>query len=77
VALKSIGSPIAGDIRYAAVEDAKKEERAYLHAFALVFTLNKEKYAFVCEPTQGERFRSESYKNQLELWSSPWDFFKK
>ncbi len=77
VALKSIGSPIAGDIRYAAVEDAKKEERAYLHAFALVFTLNKEKYSFVCNPKQGERFTNEMYKKQLLLWSNPWDFFKK
>jgi tRNA pseudouridine32 synthase/23S rRNA pseudouridine746 synthase len=39
VALKSLGAPIAGDMRYSAVEEAKEEERGYLHAYALKFNL--------------------------------------
>jgi len=76
VALKSIGSPIAGDIRYAAAEEAKKEERGYLHAYALVFTLEGETYSFVCEPKEGERYNSDEFKKQLVLWQEPWTLFK-
>jgi len=75
VALKSIGSPIAGDIRYAAVEDAKLEERGYLHAYALKFELNEEVFSFVCKPSHGERFLSEECKKQLELYKQPWTLF--
>lgn len=35
VALKALGSPILGDVRYAAAEAAEKEDRTYLHAAAL------------------------------------------
>ena len=76
VALKSIGSPIAGDIRYAAVEEAKKEQRGYLHAYALNFTLNEEVYSFVCEPKEGERYNSDEFKEQLVVWKEPWKLFK-
>ncbi len=76
VALKSIGSPIAGDIRYSAVEDAKLEERGYLHAYALSFTLNEIAYSFVCPPQSGERFLSEACSKQLLLWKEPWSLFK-
>jgi len=76
VALKSIGSPIAGDIRYAFADEAKKEDRGYLHAFALNFTLNDEEFSFISEPDFGERYLSNEAKNQIKLWMKPWDFFK-
>jgi len=76
VALKSIGSPIAGDIRYAAVEDAKTEERGYLHAYALKFSLDDVEFSFVCEPKEGERFVSEECKKALLVWNKPWELFK-
>jgi len=76
VALKSLGSPISGDMRYAAVEDAKLEDRGYLHAYALRFELNEEVFSFVCEPTGGERFLSDECVSQLLLWSKPWELFK-
>ena len=76
VALKSIGSPIAGDSRYAAVEEASKEERGYLHAYALSFSLENEVFSFVCEPNVGERFLSVECKEAVELWSNPWELFK-
>ena len=75
VALKSLGSPIAGDIRYAAVEDASKEDRGYLHAYALQFVLDGKEYSFVCLPQEGERFISEEFKAQIQQWSEPWAQF--
>ena len=75
VALKSMGSPVAGDIRYAASDDAKTEERGYLHAYALRFTLNGELFSFVCLPDAGERFLSDECVQQLSLWSEPWTLF--
>ncbi len=76
VALKSIGSPISGDIRYANADEAKKEERGYLHAFALRFTMEGEEFSFLCPPTEGERFLSQEAQEQLKNWSKPWELFK-
>lgn len=75
VALKSLGSPIAGDERYAQADEARKEDRGYLHAYALRFTLNGENFEFVSPPDEGERFISTECKNQLEIWSKPWELF--
>lgn len=75
VALKSLGSPIAGDERYAASDEARKEERGYLHAYALRFHLNGEPFAFVASPDEGERFMSSECTLQLGLWNQPWEQF--
>jgi tRNA pseudouridine32 synthase/23S rRNA pseudouridine746 synthase len=75
VALKSLGSPIAGDERYAHAEEARKEERGYLHAYALRFRLNGEAFEFVYAPEEGERFVSDVCRLQLETWSKPWELF--
>jgi len=75
VALKSIGSPIAGDERYAASEEAKKEDRGYLHAYALKFTLDAKEFSFICEPTEGQRYNSAECKNQILIWDKPWELF--
>ena len=75
VALKSIGSPIAGDVRYANADDAKTEDRAYLHAYALQFSLNGEEFSFVCPPSDGERFLSDEAKGAVGNWKKPWEFF--
>jgi len=76
VALKSLGSPIAGDGRYARSEEARREERGYLHAYALRFTFEGELYTFVSEPKEGERFLSETFRATLsERWSRPWELF--
>lgn len=77
VALKSIGAPIAGDTRYAQSDEAKKEERGYLHAYALKFEFKGEKYHFVNAPKEGERFLSDRFRALLlEKWSLPWEMFK-
>jgi tRNA pseudouridine32 synthase / 23S rRNA pseudouridine746 synthase len=75
VALKSLGSPIAGDERYAASDAARKEDRGYLHAYALRFSLEGEEFAFVLPPDEGERFGSAACHDQLEVWSQPWKMF--
>lgn len=75
VALKSLGSPIAGDERYAAAEEARKEDRGYLHAYALRFRLEDEEFRFVVPPEEGERFVSDECKAHLDTWSEPWKLF--
>lgn len=75
VALKSLGSPIAGDERYAASDEARKEDRGYLHAYALRFRLGDEEFCFVSPPDEGERFISAECNLQLKLWSQPWELF--
>lgn len=75
VALKSLGSPIAGDERYAASDEARKEDRGYLHAYALRFTLNDEAFEFILPPKNGERFVSSECNRQLEIWNKPWELF--
>lgn len=75
VALKAIGSPCAGDERYAAAEEARKEDRGYLHAYALKFHYDGEVFSFVLPPLEGERFTSTEMKNRLSEWSEPWEWF--
>ena len=76
VALKSIGAPIAGDVRYANADEARQEERGYLHAYALRFELFGSMFNFVEKPDEGERYLSENFSAQLKLWAEPWSFFK-
>ena len=75
VALKSLGSPITGDERYAQADEARKEERGYLHAYALRYFYNDEEFSFVHSPISGARFMSEECKKQLEQWHKPWKEF--
>jgi tRNA pseudouridine32 synthase / 23S rRNA pseudouridine746 synthase len=75
VALKSIGAPIAGDIRYANADDARKEDRGYLHAYALRFNFKDETYHFTCKPDEGERYLSLTCKEALEHLAEPWNVF--
>jgi len=75
VALKSIGAP-AGDSRYAHANIAKLEDRAYLHAYALRFSLHNENFSFVSIPELGTRFKSTVFKEKLARWSKPWELFQ-
>jgi len=75
VALKSLGSPIAGDERYADSGEARQEARGYLHAFALRFTFGGEAFAFSAPPEEGERFLSPEFRALLETWQRPWERF--
>lgn len=75
VALKSLGAPISGDQRYQALAEAELEDRGYLHAYALRFSLFGENFAFVCPPTSGQRFVSDAFKVQCAAWNEPWKAF--
>jgi tRNA pseudouridine32 synthase/23S rRNA pseudouridine746 synthase len=72
VALKSLGSPIAGDERYASKEEALKEARGYLHAFAMRFEYAGETIGIVHPPGDGERFITPECQDALKMWSEPW-----
>lgn len=75
VALKSLGSPVTGDDRYAQSDEASKEDRAYLHAYALRFTLDAKPFEFVLPPTSGERFLSPECHEALAAYKTPWEQF--
>lgn len=75
VALKSISAAIAGDIRYANSDEAKLEERGYLHAYALRFELEGKEYSFLQAPEEGERFLTDEFKEALEKLQEPWLLF--
>lgn len=76
VAMKSLGSPIAGDERYADANEARREVRGYLHAYALRFELDGEAFSFVLKPDEGERFLSPVFEGVLREWEKPWELFK-
>lgn len=70
VALKSIGSPIDGDSRYAGQAD----ERTYLHAYALCFDDvqqdgSVQKVELLCPPTEGQ------WATVPSEWQQPWLLF--
>ncbi|BBN59746.1 RNA pseudouridine synthase [Hydrogenovibrio marinus] len=75
VALKSLGAPIAGDERYQNLQQAHQEDRGYLHAFAIRFTLFGESYAFSVFPQEGQRFVAQGCVEQIRQWREPWKAF--
>lgn len=75
VALKSLAAPILGDRRYQASELAEQEERGYLHAYGLRFSLFDQEFSFVCPPTSGARFISKTFEVQCAAWRKPWEYF--
>jgi tRNA pseudouridine32 synthase/23S rRNA pseudouridine746 synthase len=71
VALSSIGSPILGDPLYA-TQNAYQEQRGYLHAYALKFTLNLQTYQYVLPPSYGDKYLNEFCQQQLIQLKEPW-----
>ena len=63
VAMKSLGSPILGDKLYG---DSEPQDRVYLHAYGLGFSLQGKEYYYQHKPTNGEHF-----KDLPELFESP------
>lgn len=74
VALKSLGSAIAGDPIYNASNSA---DRGYLHAFALRFDYQQQTYQFVCDPRNraecGEKWNQHMTSQGIESWLTPWE----
>ncbi len=75
VALKSVGAPILGDMRYSDSNEAKLADRGYLHAFAIQFTLYEQAYQFIQAPVDGEVFLKPESKEIIASWQTPWDQF--
>lgn len=67
VAMKSLGSPILGDDRYA----GNAADRMYLHAWALQFTYQEELISVSQAPTSGEQFICDNTTDWLASQSHP------
>jgi len=76
VAMKSISAPICGDYRYADKIKSSQEERGYLHAFAIKFTLHQEPFEFSCLPLNGGRFLQDETPKIIKTWQNPWNIIK-
>jgi tRNA pseudouridine32 synthase/23S rRNA pseudouridine746 synthase len=71
VALKSIGAPVLGDPIY--YRRSLSDDRAYLHAFAMRFSIDGEKFNFVRMPESGIHFRDEAVRRKMEGVTAPWE----
>ena len=70
VAMKSIGVPIMGDLRYSPFSLARMEDRCYLHAYSLSFKF-KEKDVYVSsKPQDGIEFQTPEFLQCLEKLES-------
>ena len=75
--MKCLGSPVLGDTLYAAADDAKREERAYLHSAALRIPAgcmhlsdDGAPIEVVCAPTIGSKFTSAAFASTWARWFS-------
>ncbi|TPH16603.1 TIGR01621 family pseudouridine synthase [Litorilituus lipolyticus] len=68
VALNSISSPILGDKQYAGTPS----DRGYLHAFALRFTYQGERFEFIAKPNEGELFQQPQVQEEITKILKPW-----
>lgn len=68
VALKAIGAPVLGDIRYANADDARREDRAYLHCAAVRVMVGGVPIQVVCPPTEGTHFLSAGFEEVFANW---------
>lgn len=68
VALKAMGSPVLGDVRYASKEAAQLHDRLYLHCAAMRIKVLGEPLSVVAAPHQGALFTNESFESQFNEW---------
>lgn len=66
VALKSLGAPILGDIRY----KGTPADRGYLHAYKLSFTWQDRVVTYSCLPKEGEYFLDPALKSSISHFES-------
>ncbi|MGF1755852.1 TIGR01621 family pseudouridine synthase, partial [Vibrio makurazakiensis] len=73
VAMKSIGSAIVGDPIY---NNSSQSDRGYLHAFAIRFEYQSEKFEFICDPRNsaimGSKWNAQGTTTNLDEWLKPW-----
>ncbi len=67
VALRSIGSGIAGDPIYG----TESADRGYLHAYGLFFHYLNEDYRFILPPTDGELWHTPEMTSLIDEWATP------
>lgn len=74
VALSSIGVPILGDPLYSSAikQEENYTDRAYLHAFALSFIFDNEKYQYCLPPAIGHIFNEDAAVNSIMQLTPPW-----
>lgn len=72
VALKSIGSPILGDVLYADAASCTQIDRVYLHAFSLAFKLNGQDYRFTELPREGDLYTTPEFNTAMKEFLFPW-----
>ena len=72
VAMKSIGSPVLGDPLYHKKEDAGID-RAYLHSYAISFTLYGRIYRFAHKPDAGRYFSDKAFLDAVKRYENPWE----
>ena len=68
VALKSLAAPILGDVLYGGTVC----ERTYLHAYALCFKWQNERFEFMCKPNSGTKFEQLIKHDNFHTWQQPW-----
>lgn len=71
VALKSLGSPIVGDVRYGGTPS----DRLYLHAWHLSFCFHGTTYHCMAPPEMGDKFVVDSVAQHLHRISSTQELF--
>ncbi|QLI83287.1 TIGR01621 family pseudouridine synthase [Chitinibacter fontanus] len=67
VAMKSLGSPILGDERYAGTA----ADRGYLHAYAIEFIFANQHYQYIAPPNSGDLFQTPQLLNTLTQLGHP------
>lgn len=67
VALKSLASPILGDVLY----KGETSDRTYLHAYAIKFSYQQQEILVKCEPDYGQHFLSDEMTNAIKQLPSP------
>lgn len=67
VALRALGAPIVGDVRYGGVA----ADRLYLHATQLQFELLGERFNYLCLPTYGTSFQTSACITTLAELGAP------
>jgi tRNA pseudouridine32 synthase/23S rRNA pseudouridine746 synthase len=73
VALKAIGEPVFGDPIYFKDKVEKLVvDRAYLHAYAMSFTLNGKEFRYIDPPAIGAHFTSDAFKLAFAKIADPW-----
>lgn len=72
VAMKSLGAPILGDPLYNREASLKSpEDRTYLHAYSLSFSLQGKGYSYLVPPREGSHFLTEEFNAILENLKFP------